>query len=297
MISCIISTYKRDPEILRRAIQSIQAQTFQDVEIIVVNDAPEETALAERIETMIRTFRDERICYVAHEHNMGACAARNTGAGVARGEFLAFLDDDDEWLPEKLEEQMKCMADEEVGAVSCESYTVNKVGEKIYSKRKWPEGTDLEVLLTGNWFGGVSFPLIRTSKFFEAGQFDVLMKSSQDTDMWIRLAKISRLAICYKPLLNYYITSDSISANIPAKIQGYERLLEKYREDYLLYPAVYRVRLLWIGRRMVYFGEYTKALRYFCLAVRSGAGIEDAARYFVRGYRSRKKALIESRMW
>ena len=148
MISCIISTCKREPEILKRAIESVRGQTFQDVEIIVVNDAPEDAALEARVRAMIQEFRDDRIRYIVHGQNQGACAARNTGAGIAKGEFLAFLDDDDEWLPEKLEEQLKFMADEEVGVVSCESFTVDKTGEKKYAKRTWPQkyGTDLEVL-------------------------------------------------------------------------------------------------------------------------------------------------------
>ena len=265
----------------------------------MVNDAPEERELEARVRTMIQELQDERIRYIVHEHNQGACEARNTGAGVARGDFLAFLDDDDEWLPEKLEEQLKLMEDEEVGVVTCESFTVNSMGEKRYSKRTWPKGfeTQLEVLLTGNYIGGVSFLMVRKSKFYEAGQFDVQMRSSQDTDLGIRLVKVSKLAICYKPLLNYYITSDSISANIPAKLQGYERILEKYHDDYLRYPEVYKIRLLWIGNAFVFFGEYRLALRYFLLALKNGAGWKDTGRYCVRGYRKRQRALKANRMW
>ena len=170
---------------------------------------------------------------------------------------------------------------------------------KRYARRKWPQEyeTDLEVLLTGNWFGGVSFPLIRTSRFFEAGQFDVLMRSSQDTDMWIRLARISKLDICYKPLLNYYITSDSISASMPAKIQGYERILEKYQEDYKRYPEVYKIRLLWIGNAFMYFGRPRLAVHYFLKALKNGAGLKEIGRYCVKGYRKRQRALKADRMW
>ncbi len=293
MISCIITTYKREPDILKRAIRSAQTQTYQNIEIIIVNDAPEEKDLETRIRAMIQSLHDDRIQYLVLDHNQGACAARNIGAGIACGEFLAFLDDDDEWLPEKLSEQLKYMADEEVGLVSCESYTVNKRGEKTFEPKPWPTEfkTDLEVLLTGNWLGGVSFPLIRASRFFEAGQFDPEMKSSQDTDLYIRLVKISKAIICHKPLLNYYITSDSISANIPAKIQGFERILKKYKEDYKQYPDSYRSRLLWLGHGFMSFGEKQNAIHYFWLAIRNGAKIEDVCKYCVRGYRTRKAVL------
>ena len=300
MISCIITTYKREPKILKRAIMSAQAQTCPDTEIIIVNDAPESVDLEVRIRRMILDLGDEKIHYVVHDRNQGACAARNTGAKLAKGEFLAFLDDDDEWLPKKLEEQMKFMADEKVGIVGCEAYTVNKTGDISHGKLIWPDefkNDTYALCLTGNWLGGASYPLIRKSIFFEAGQFDEKMPAFQDTDMWIRIAKISKVEMCSKPLLNYYITDNAISTNIPAKVQGVERILRKYKDEYKKHPEAFRSRLLWLGWDFMYFGKRILALRYFLLAAINGAKLEDIGRYCVRGYRSRKRALEANQIW
>ena len=298
MISCVISTYKREPEILKRAISSAQMQTYPDLEIIVVNDAPEEKELEARIHAMINDLHDDRMQYVLHDRNRGACAARNTGAALAKGEFLAFLDDDDEWLPEKLEEQMKLMEDPEVGFVTCDSYMVYQTGEKKYVRRTLPSkySTALEAELEGNYLGGVSFPLIRASSFFQVGQFDIEMMSQQDTDLYIRLLKVSSVAICQKPLLKYYLTTTSITASVTAKEQGFRRLLEKYREDYERHPEIYRQKLLWIGRQFMYYNALRLAFHYFFQAAVNGASLREIYGFCKKGYSGRQKAIKAGHM-
>ena len=285
MISCIITTYMREPEILKRAIKSIQRQTYQDIEIIVVNDAPEQKDLASRIGSMIQDMQDSRIQYIVHEKNSGACVARNTGANASQGEFLAFLDDDDEWLPEKLSEQIKLMESPMIGLVTCDDYIVNEKGDKVIHQNKWPKHftSELEDMLEGNFIGGVSFPLLRKKTFIEAGMFDPMMRSSQDTDMWIRMLKISKLGYCEKPLLNYYITKDSITTNVDAKIQGYERLLEKYEKDYRCNPKLYQMKLIHIGYVLTIYSETKKAAAYFKKARNCGASQISIMKYQIKG--------------
>src|SRR5688572_26839751 len=96
-VSVVIPTHNR-PLMLRRAIDSVLAQTYQDFEIIVVDDG-----LRERSDNVVKLFEDDRIRYISHEQEHGAPAARNTGIKNSNGELIAFLDDDDEWLPQKLE--------------------------------------------------------------------------------------------------------------------------------------------------------------------------------------------------
>src|SRR5688500_9781977 len=101
IVSVVIPTYNR-AHLIRRAIDSVVAQTFADWELIVVDDASKDDA-----EGVVRSYGDSRMRYVRHDVNKGASAARNTGLYAAHGEFVAFLDSDDEWLPEKLASQVE----------------------------------------------------------------------------------------------------------------------------------------------------------------------------------------------
>lgn len=96
-VSVVIPTYNR-AHLVGRAIQSVLNQTYQDFEIIVVDDGS-----TDNTEEVVKSFNDPRIRYIRHDQNRGGSAARNTGIKMARGEYIAFQDSDDEWLPEKLE--------------------------------------------------------------------------------------------------------------------------------------------------------------------------------------------------
>jgi len=102
-VSVIVLTHNR-PEMLRQAIGSILRQTFQDFEIVLVDDASRDNT-----PEVIKSFGDHRIKYIRHEVNKGEAGSRNTGVTNSSGDYIAFLDDDDEWLPEKLERQMRLL--------------------------------------------------------------------------------------------------------------------------------------------------------------------------------------------
>ena len=100
-ISVIIPTYNR-ADFIGRAIESVLDQTYQDFEIIVIDDGSKDNT-----ENIVKSFDDTRITYIRLKDNKGAAVARNTGIGTARGKFIAFQDSDDEWLPQKLAKQME----------------------------------------------------------------------------------------------------------------------------------------------------------------------------------------------
>lgn len=125
-VSVVIPTHNRS-SLLRRAIQSVLDQTYQDFEIIVVDDASTDDT-----EAVVKGFADERIRYVRHSENRGEAASRNTGIRLAKGEYIAGHDDDDVWLPPKLEKQVKAFekASPKVGVVSPD-YREKKMIEKF----------------------------------------------------------------------------------------------------------------------------------------------------------------------
>ena len=105
MISVIIPTYNRDG-VISRAINSVLKQTYQNFEVIIVDD---NSPVTDNTACIISQYNDDRLFYIKHDKNKGGGGARNTGILAANGEYIAFLDSDDEWLPEKLQLQINLM--------------------------------------------------------------------------------------------------------------------------------------------------------------------------------------------
>lgn len=117
-ITAIITTYKRKPEVVQRALRSIEIQTYQASEIIMVDDNPIDVEGKELSDALKNLCKNRAIYIKQPKGNAGANAARNLGIDNAHGDFIAFLDDDDEWLSEKIERQM-ALFNEDVGLVFC----------------------------------------------------------------------------------------------------------------------------------------------------------------------------------
>ena len=268
LVSAVIITYNRPLEILQRAVQSVLKQTYSPMELIVVNDCPDNRELSEDIRQMLGEL-DPGIVYLVHEKNMGACAARNTGLAAARGEFIAFLDDDDEWLPEKIEKQMALMG-ENVALVGCDSYRVTKDGIQ-YHHPVMPCADPVSAILRTNFVGSTSFPLLRTACMRAVGGFDVNVKSCQDYDLWIRLITVYPMAFVGEALVNYYYSEDSTFKSDNQKyLEGSFFLMEKYRQLYESHPDDYLYKLnssaltgLLVKRDLHMYRAYKKtAFRY-----------------------------------
>ena len=103
MVSVIIPTYNRSNVILN-SVNSVLNQTYKDLEVIVVDDCSDDET-----EIVLKSIKDQRLRYIKHEKNMGACAARNTGIDLAKGEFIAFHDSDDICRKERIEHELKAL--------------------------------------------------------------------------------------------------------------------------------------------------------------------------------------------
>lgn len=108
-VSVVIPTYNR-ADIITRAVDSVLAQTVDDIEVLIIDDGSTDGTRA-----LIEDIDDSRVRYLAHDTNRGVSAARNTGVEAGRGEYVAFLDSDDEWLPRKLERQLSALDGREEG--------------------------------------------------------------------------------------------------------------------------------------------------------------------------------------
>ncbi|WP_172461092.1 glycosyltransferase family 2 protein [Priestia endophytica] len=228
LVSVIIPTYKRPFEVLVKAIDSVLKQTHSNFELIIVDDSPEGDQNRIEIEKKITTISDNRVKYIKHAYNQGACKARNTGIEVAKGEYIAFLDDDDTWLPNKLELQLDKFSDKSVGLVYCDAYIVtlkeNKEVKRV-TREKRKSGFMYEELILDNFIGSTSFVMLRKDVLDEVGLFDVKLKSAQDYELWLRISNKYKIDCVELPLVTYYIhEGERISTNVDYKIQGFERL-------------------------------------------------------------------------
>ncbi len=234
LVSIVITTCKRDMDILERAVKSAVVQTYDKKEIIVINDSEE---YADRIRRLLDKYPDVRL--ENNEGKHGVSYVRNLALKISKGEYIAFLDDDDEWLPEKIEKQVKA-ADRDTGFVYCEISAIKDGRElKTDKNKEYPEGNVLEKLLADNFAGGCSAVMFKRSAAIEAGGFDRSLSFGEDYDLWIRIARKHRVKAVKEKLVRYYIGHESLTGSFERRMAGWRFLLDKYAQDYKSYPLAY----------------------------------------------------------
>lgn len=195
-ISAVVPTYNRSG-LLIKALESIRSQSYRPIEIVVVDDGSTDDTT-----TVVRDWASKYnepaifVIRLADQASQGANAARNRGIAESHGEFIAFLDSDDQWLPQKLEKQITILQqNSDIGGVYCGMRNVDLVtGEKEKdSPRAYPEGDLLRQLLIHDVTEATSSWVVRRECFARVGNFDVSLPARQDWDMWIRLSEKYRI--------------------------------------------------------------------------------------------------------
>ena len=296
MITVVITTFKREPDMVQRALNSVLVQTYRDIEIIVVDDSPNDYCFRKEVECLVldnkNRFPEISISYIAHEKNLGACVARNTGIQVARGEYLAYLDDDDEWLPEKLEKQYRVMKASDAALVYCGYFCKNDVtGEIKKGHSEYYRGKAFDKLLYENFIGSTSFPLLRTEIVKKVGGFDSQMQSAQDYDLWLRIAENDDIDFTLEPLVIYHEHGgEQITTTPEKKIAGLERLNEKYKPYLDNNPRLWRRRNIVIAPYYAANCEMKKALSVWWKSVKHyPTNIVDNLKYLRAIIKQRRK--------
>ena len=258
LVSVIMPTYNRARS-LPRAVRSVLAQTYESWELIVADDGSTDTT-REVLESL--KSGDSRIKILFLGKNQGVSSARNAALKEAQGEYVAFLDSDDEWLPEKLEKQVRFFEREnpEVGLV----YTGAVFYEKSGATRIKPArigGSIFLAELAYNPIGAPSRVMIRRRILERAGVFAPLLFALEDWDLWVRISEVCNIAPLDEPLVRYFESEDSLSVDIEKLIRGYERFWHKYSLD--TRPRFIKgLHYMRLGHRLCYLGHVSYGRRY-----------------------------------
>lgn len=216
LISVIIPTYNR-VGLLGRSIQSVLTQTYTNLELLIIDDCSRDNT-----GEFVKSLSDERIRYYRNDHNMGLSRTKNVGVSLAKGELLAFQDDDDEWLPDKLMRLMevwKKESDEETGMIYHE---MQEQGASSYIPSRdipleWKSTEIFRHMLLYPMIGATA-SLIRKSCLDELGGFNEKLGSIEDYEFYLRMAKKYKVLFVGEPLMIIYDTPGSVNKRFKSKI-------------------------------------------------------------------------------
>lgn len=238
LVSVVITTYNR-PSYLRQAVASVRDQTYAPLELVVVDDCSEMPARQVLDEMDLERFRT--VTCLRHEENRGANAARNTGIRESSGEFIAFLDDDDRWRPEKIRQQVTAF-DDDIGVV----YTDLELRRETDSEVKQrPEitGDMTKALLCRNVVGTLSAVMVRT-EVARAVPLDEEFPCWADLEWYVRLSRETQFKLLPEPLVVYEFTSHNrLSDDFTKTRAGYERFTQQFDELAAGYGQLFRRKM------------------------------------------------------
>lgn len=210
VVSVVIPTYNR-AAILPRTLRSVLAQTERDIEVLVVDDGS-----TDGTDELVAGYADPRVRYLPQPRNAGVGAARNRGLREARGEFIAFLDDDDEWLPTKLSRQLACFAHapDNVGLVYSGVEDHDGAGGVVVRTPTHRGWVYQDLLLTNVLHGGGSNVMIRRCAVAAAGLFDEDLAAIEDYDYWVRIARFFAVDFVAEPLVRYHDAREAVRRSV-----------------------------------------------------------------------------------
>ena len=228
MVSVIIPAYNRAGTIVR-SVMSVLNQTYSDLEVIIVDDCSDDG-----LEKVITDLHEQRVKYFRLDSRSGACAARNKGIQLSKGDYIAFQDSDDEWAANKLEVQINAMNANHADICFCQLRR-HYVGENakiiIWPDTKSNESCFMDHVTLRRKSYASTQTIVARKHVFDDVQFDPDVIKSQDFDWMIRASEKFSVYYVAEPLVEQYLQPDSIS------LSGYEKfvvsreyLLRKYSE-------------------------------------------------------------------
>jgi len=236
----------------------VYAQTYTDFEVIVVDDGN-----APRAHDVLSEYLNRpNFVYLETKKDTGGSATRNVGIRHAKGEYIAFLDDDDEWLPKKLEMQVPLLkeASSKVGFVFCAINNIHRDG-KVETTPVNPDTRDYSTISLIRFNGFMTSGLVvRRTVFDVVGMFDESLPSHQEADLILRIAQKYEGAGLKEAYVNMRVSSvdDHIGGNVGRRIAGRELVLAKHNDIFLRNPKLLARHYFWLALQYREDGQYEK---------------------------------------
>ncbi|MBI4774999.1 MAG: glycosyltransferase family 2 protein [Deltaproteobacteria bacterium] len=259
LVSVIIPTYNRSKTILR-AINSVLNQTYQAFELFIIDDGSND-----KTAEIVTSLKDHRLKYIRLSKNSGASTARNVGIDLAEGNYIAFLDSDDEWFPTKLSKQLSNFdrCDPTIGVM----YTA------FYYPRTYTKGLRYFVAeLSGDISSSILYEnpaihptsvMIKRECFQSATRFDQTLPACEDWDLWIQLSQKCYFGRIKEPLYLIHKDTNRISTSYLRCALGYRLLLQKHYNLISQNTKYLAHHHFLIGRSLLYGGRFREARKEF----------------------------------
>lgn len=275
-VSVIIPTFNR-PELLKRSVASVLAQTYQDLEVIIVDDGDKIHA-----REVAQSFHDPRIVYIENDPpKRGGGASRNIGIAHARGIWIAFQDDDDEWFPDKLALQIDALSHASPDVGFCFTAVENDQGDKQV-ETKVAEGVfDYRDIALRRFAGFLTITLVFPRRIFdEVGGFDESLPSHQEPELMIRVTRKYKGLGIDRPLARVNMTPhEHIGGDLSRRIAGREIIVRKHYDLLVSHPKTLAYHYFQIGLWCRESGKRTKAKIYFWKAFRLSGNLRYLAHW------------------
>ena len=255
-ISIIIPTYNRSI-LLKRAIESVLHQTYNNWELIIVDDGSTDDTK----KTVDTFLNDERVIYKYQKNSGGNSSPKNLGLRIATGEYVTFLDSDDEYLPEKIEKQINLFKESSIknlGFVGCNNFRIND--NKITEDKLKHKGSIYKKILNKYFLSTPGLIMIKKEIINTVGTFDENIKFSNDTDFFIRIAKYDYgFDFVDESLLKYYEHKNSLTNTFKeeSKLHELSYIYEKNVTD------IDSECLAFLGMEAFKKNNYGKSRKYF----------------------------------
>ncbi len=302
LVSVIIPTYNRK-NLLDISINSVLNQTYQNFEIIIVDDNSNDGT-----DDYIKKINHDKIQYIKNKESMYAPTSRNIGILHSKGDLISFLDDDDEWYPDKLEKQVKLFQDSAVGLVYggidlfFEDYSLS------YPTSPELKGDIYKNMLIKNYIGATPSVIVRRDVLNnvcskENEYFDPSFPARQDYDLWVRITEKYKVDFIQEPVLKQYYRNsiNRISSNVDNHIKAHYLLDQKYKFpiDSILSSSDKKERLisqyLFLGAQSIKINERKLATKYYLEAFKIKRDIKSLLMFFVSFFGP--KLMIKMRSW